>query len=136
MAAIQEQRTPKHYVDQLVFYIIDESSLLRVDPDEKLELKEQASIFLNSTITAAKTIIELPTKLYIDSLHESSRNRQDLSSVFNDQGNEFDNNKLPSLDRVSINRNPSSDNEVASKRYIDDDSDKKSIPRVNRTLEK
>ena len=44
------------------------------------------------------TIIEITTKPYVDSLHENNRNRRDLSSVFNDQDNEFDNYKLNSLD--------------------------------------
>ena len=79
--------------------------MLRLDPVEKLKLDEQASIVLNSTLTLPKTIIELPTKSYVDSLHESSRNRRDLS-VFNDQDNEFDNNKLTNLDSVVVKRNP------------------------------
>ena len=55
----------------------------------------------NFILTSPKTIIELPTKSYVDSLHESNRNRRDLSSVFNDQDNEFDNNKLTNLDSVT-----------------------------------
>ena len=59
---IDSHVTAKLYVDNA----IDESSLLRLDPDEKLNLHEQNSIFLNSTLTSPKTIIELPTKSYID----------------------------------------------------------------------
>ena len=72
---------------------VDEPSLVRLDPDEKLKLDKQGSNILNSTITLPKTIIELPTKTYVDRLHENSRYRRDLSSVFNDQGSEFDNEK-------------------------------------------
>ena len=86
---MEEQLTPKIYVDNA----IDEPSLLRLDPDKKLKLDEQDSIDLNSSLTLPKTIIEIPTENYVDSLHESSRNRRDLSSVFNDQHKEFDNNK-------------------------------------------
>ena len=43
---------------------------------------------------------------YVNNLHEINRNRRDLSSVFNDQDNEFDNNKLTNLDSVTVNRNP------------------------------
>ena len=71
----------KHYVDNT----IDESSLLRLDPDEKLKLDEQDSINLSSPETSPKAIIELTTKSYVDSSHENNRNRRDLSSVFNDQ---------------------------------------------------
>ena len=90
--------------------------MLRLDPDEKLNLVEQDSIVLNSNLTSPKTIIELPTKNYVDSLHESSRKRRDLSSVLNDQDNEFDNNKLTNLESITVNRDPSSDNELANKK--------------------
>ena len=43
---------------------------------------------------------------YVNGLHEINRSRRDLSSVFNDQDNEFDNNKLTNLDSVFVNRNP------------------------------
>ena len=49
----------------------------------------------------------MPTKPYVDSLHESKRNRLDLSSVFKNQDNESDNNKLTNLDSFTVNRNPS-----------------------------
>ena len=97
---LEEHLTPKIYVDHAISNIVAESSLLRLDPDEKLD--EQDSILLNSTLISPKTIIERPTKNYVDSLHESSRNRRDLSSVFNDQDNEFDNNKLTNLVSQSI----------------------------------
>ena len=41
---------------------------------------------------------------YIGELHEINRNRRDLSSVFNDQDNEFDNNKLTNLDSVTVKK--------------------------------
>ena len=62
----EEQLTPKLYVDQAISDGIHESSLLRLDPDEKLILDEQDSIVLISTLTLPKTIIELPTKSYVD----------------------------------------------------------------------
>ena len=79
-----DQVTSKIHVDNFVRNSVDEITLLRLDPQEKLNLDEQDSIFLNSTLTSPKTITELPTKSYVYSLHESSRNRRDLSSVFND----------------------------------------------------
>ena len=109
--------------------------MLRLDPEEKLKLDEQDSIVLNSTLTSPKTIKELPTKSYVDSLHESSRNRRDLASVFNDQDNEFDNNKLTNLDSVTVNKNPNLDNELANKKYIDDGLDKNTVLRFNQKLE-
>ena len=182
--------TAKLYVDKAISDSIDESSLLRLDPDEKLA---QDTIILNSTLSTPKTIIELPTKSYVhnkfndpsiikntdhadfnnnyldnvrmvtvtelphwpneltpkvyidralsellsyvNELHEINRNKRDLSSVFNDQDNEFDNNKLTNLDSVTVNRNPNLDNELANKKYIDDELDKNTVLRFNQTLQ-
>ena len=94
--------------------------MLSLDPDEKLNLDEQIFIFLNSTLTSPNTITELPTKSYVDSLHENSRNRRDLSSAFNDQDSEFDKNRFNNLDSITDKRDPGSDNEVSTKKYVDD----------------
>ena len=51
--------TAKLYVDNALSDGVNETSLLRLDPDEKLK---QDSIILNSTLTSPKTIIEVPTK--------------------------------------------------------------------------
>ena len=112
-----------------------EPSLLRLDLDEKLKFDEQGSIVLNSTLTSPKTIIELPTKSFVDSLHEIIRNRRDLSSVYNNQDNEFDNIKLTNLDSITANLDPSSDNEVANKVYVDDPMGQGSVLRFNQTLQ-
>ena len=190
MPAVGEHLTAKYYVDNAISKAIDESSLLRLDTDEKLT---QDTIVLNSTLTSPKTKIKLPTKNYIDNkfndpsiikntdhadfnnkyldnvrmitvtelpewpndltpkiyvdrassellsyvneLHEINRNIRDLSSVFNDQDNEFDNNKLTNLDSVTVNRNPNLDNELANKKYIDDELDKNTVLRFNQTLQ-
>ena len=71
-----------------------------------MRLDEQDSLVLYTTLTLPKTIIEVPTKSYVDSLHENSGNRGDLSTFLNDQYNEIDKNKLTNLDSVGINRNP------------------------------
>ena len=115
MPAVGEPLTAKYFVDNAISRGVDESSLLTLDPNEKIKLDEQASIIPNSTLTSPKTIIEIPTKSYVDHLHESSRNRRDLSLVFNDQDIEFDNTKLTNFNSVTVNRNPSSDNELANK---------------------
>ena len=66
--------TAKLYVDNTM----DESSLLRVDPHETLDLKNQGSIVLNSTLTSPKTLIEIPTKAYIDSLQKKMNNQEEI----------------------------------------------------------
>ena len=113
--AVREHLTPKLYVDESFCYWLDELSLLRLDPDEKSKLDERDSIVPISALTLPKLIIEMPTKSYVDSSHESRRNRRHLSSVFNDQGNEFDEKKITNLDSVTVDRDPSSDNELAKK---------------------
>ena len=72
---------------------------------------------------------------YIDNLIEINRDRRDLSSVFNDQDNEFDNNKLPNLDSITINGDPDLDNELSSKKYVDDSIAEGTLVRFNLTLE-
>ena len=89
--------------------------MLRSDPDRKLRLDEQDSIVLDSSLTLPKTIIELPTENYVDSLYVKSRKRRGSSTVFNEQKIEFDKIKLTNLCSVTVNRNPSSDKEVSKK---------------------
>ena len=80
----------KLYVDDTIPNRLDESTLLRLDPDEKLKLDEQDSIVLNSTLTSPRTIIELPTKAYIDGLHqENERSRRDLGIDFYDESSDL-----------------------------------------------
>ena len=94
------------------------SSLLRLDPDEKLKLDEQNSKFLNSTLTPPKTVKETPLKPYVDSLYQINRNSRDLSSVENDQVNEVGNIKSTKVGSITINRDLSSDNELANKKVM------------------
>ena len=62
----EEELTLKYYVDNPISDGLDEPSLLRLDPDEKMKLDEQVSIVLNSTLTLPKTKIELPAKIYVN----------------------------------------------------------------------
>ena len=59
---LEEQLTPKIYVDPAISEGVDDSSLLRLDPDEKLRFDERGTILLNSTLTSPKTVIELSIK--------------------------------------------------------------------------
>ena len=135
MPAVREHLTPKYSVDQAISYNVYETTLLRLNPDEELDLYEQNCIVLTSTLTSSRMEIELPTKSYVDNLHEINRKRRNLSSVFNDQDNEFKNNKLINLDSIRINREPSSDDEPANKNYVDDSIGASNILRFNQTLE-
>ena len=79
--------------------------------------------------------MENPTKSYVDSLYENSRNNCDLSTVFNDQYNAFDNNKLTNLDSFNVTENPASNDELVNKKHLEDELDKSTILRFNLTLE-
>ena len=135
MPAVGEHLTAKYYVYHAIFHSVNESSLLGLDLYEKLKQDEQDSIVLISTLSSPKTIIEIPTKSYVDSLHQINWNRRDLLSVFNDQDNELDNKKLTNLDSVTVNRNPISDNEISRKKYIDDSIVEGTLFRFIQTLE-
>ena len=87
--------------------------MLRLNPNGQLKLDEQYSIILNSTLTSSKTLTEKPIKTY--NSYENKRIRRDLSSVFSNQDNDFDNPELINLDSVTVNREPNSDKGVAKK---------------------
>ena len=135
MPAVREHLTPKNYVDQLIFYRMDELSLLRLDTNEELNPDEKDSIFRISSLTSPETIIGLPTKNYVDSWHEIRRNRRDLSPVSNDQDIEFDTNNLTKLDSITANRNPNLDNRLANKKHVDDSIGEGNVLRCNQTLQ-
>ena len=91
---------------------------MKSDPNEELKADEQDSIFLISTLTFSKPIIELPTRVYVNSLQQNNRNRRLLSLVVNDEDKEIDENKLTKLDSLTVNNNPDSDEELANKKKI------------------
>ena len=81
-----EHLTPKLYVDNAISDSVDESSLLRLDTKGKIHYGKLDSIFVNTSVTSPRTIIELPTKSYVDSLHgENERSRRDLGLDFYDE---------------------------------------------------
>ena len=76
---------------------------------------------------------EVITKAYVDQFHqENERSRRDIGIDFydescdlvkNNQDNDLRDNKLTNIDSVTVNRNRSSDNELANKLYIDNELD-------------
>ena len=55
--------------------------------------------------------------------------------VKNDQENIFNDKKLPNLDSITINTQPTSNNEVANKKYVDDSIGNGNVLRFNQTLQ-
>ena len=137
---IDSHLTAKLYVDNS----IDEVSLVRNNKDNDFSnynLTNINSITLNKQ---AENDNEVITKAYVDQFHqENERSRRDLGIDFSDessdlvknnQDNNLNDNKLTNIDSITVNRNPISDNEVANKKYLDDELDKNTILRFNQTL--
>ena len=138
---IDSHLTPKLYVDNA----IDEQSLVRNIQDNDFNnynLTNIKSITLNKQ---AENDNEVITKAYVDQFHqENDRLRRDAGLDFydesnylvkNDQDNDLNDNKLTNLDSITVNGNPSSENDVSNKKYIDDELDKNTILRFNQTLQ-
>ena len=53
----------------------------------------------------------------------------------NIQDKDLNDKKFTNLDSITVNKNPSSDNEIVNKKYIDDEIDKTTVPIFNQTLE-
>ena len=110
MPAVGEHLTAKYYVDNAISKAIDESSLLRFDPDEKLE---QDSIILISTLTSPKTKLEIPTKNYVDS------KLNDPSIIKNTDHVDFNDKILDNVHSIKVNYYPTLDEQLTPKFYVD-----------------
>ena len=123
---------------------IDEPSLVRNNRDNNFgnyNLTNINSVTLNKQ---AENDNEVITKAYVDQFHqENERSRRDLGIDFynesndlvkNNQDNDLNDKKLTNIDSITINRNPTIDNEVSNKKYIDSELDKNTIVRFNQTL--
>ena len=88
---------------------------------------------------------EVVTKSYVDQFHNNNeRNRRDVGLSFyneetylvkNNQDNNLNNNKLTNINSITINNNPTDDNHVTNKKYIDNEINKNTIVRFNQTLQ-
>ena len=137
---IDSHLTPKLYVDTE----IDQSSLVRNNQDNDFNnnnLTNINSITLNNQAVNDNQVI---TKAYVDQFHqENERSRRDVGLDFynesndlvkNNQDNDFNDNKLTNINSIIINNNPTDDNHVCNKKYIDEEIDKNTIVRFNQTL--
>ena len=96
------------------------------------------SITLNKQ---AENDYEVITKAYVDQFHqENERSRRDVGLDFydessdlvkNNQDNDLNDNKLTKINSITINNNPTDDNHVSNKKYIDEELDKNTIVRLN-----
>ena len=138
---IDNHLTAKLYVDTE----IDQSSLVRNNQDDDFgnyNLTNINSITLNKQ---AENDNEVITKAYVDQFHqENERSRRDLGIDFynesddivkNNQDNDLNDNKLTNINSITINTNPTDDNHVSNKKYIDNELDRNTIVRFNQTLQ-
>ena len=139
---IDSHLTPKLYVDNA----IDEESLVRNNQDNVFNNNNLTNINSITLNKQAENDNEVITRAYVDQFHnDNDRNRRDLGLSFcneevdlvrNNQDNDFNDNndnKLTNIDSITVNRNPTSDDEVSNKKYVDDELDKNTILRFNQT---
>ena len=123
---------------------IDKPSLVRNNQDNDFgnyNLTNISSITLNKQPENDNEVI---TKAYADQFHqENERSRRDLGIDFynesndlvkNNQDDDFNDNKLTNIDSITINKNPTLDNQVSNKKYIDDSIGEGTLLRFNQTL--
>ena len=138
---INSHLTAKLYVDNS----IDEPSLVRNNQHNDFDnytITNVNSITLNTQAVNDNHVI---TKAYVDQFHqENERSRRDLGiNFYNEstdimkinQDNDLNDKNLLNLDSVTVNGDPSSDNEVSNKKYVDDELDKNTVVRFIQTLQ-
>ena len=122
---IDSHPTAKLYVDTE----IDQSSLVRNNQDNDFNNYNLTNINSISLNTQAVNDNQVITKSYVDQFHqENGRSRRDLSIDFydesndlveNNQDNDFNDNKLTNINTITINNNPTDNNHVSNKKYVD-----------------
>ena len=130
----------KNYVDNS----IDERSLIRNNKNNDFgnyNLTNINSITLNNQPINDNEVV---TKSYVDQFHnDNERSRRELGIDFynesnilvkNNQDNDLNDKKLTNINSITINNNPTDDNHVCNKKYIDNELDKNTIVRFYQTL--
>ena len=133
---IDSHLTPRLYVDNS----IDESSLVRNNKDNDFSNYNLTNINSINLNTQAVNDNQVITKAYVDQFHnDNERNRRDVGLSFyneevdlvkNNQDNDFNDNKLININSITINNNPTDDNHVSNKNYIDDELNKNTICKI------
>ena len=146
--SIQDACT-KIYVDNIfrndIDNAIDETALVRNNQDNDFNNKNLTNVKSITLNFQAVNDNEVITKSYVDLSHqEFERSRRDAGLDFynessdlvkNKQDNDLNDKKLTNLGSITNDRNPTSDSEVSNKNYIDDELDKNTIVRLNKTLQ-
>ena len=135
---IEYHSTAKQNVDNS----INEPSLVRNNQDNNFNNFNLTNINSNNLNTQTVNDNQVITKAYVDQGNQRSRRDVGINvyndsndSLKNNQDNDFDDNKITNFYSIPVNRDPSSDNELSNKKYIDDELDKKIILEFNQTLD-
>ena len=109
MPAVGEHLTAKYYVDNA----IDESSIVRNNKDNDFGNYNLTNIISNTLNKQAENENEVITEAYVDQFHqENERSRRDVGLDFynessdlvkNNKDNDLNDNKLTTLDSVTVN---------------------------------
>ena len=110
MPQIDSLLTAKLYVDNAISDGVNESSLLRLHPDEKLK---QDTIILNSTLSTPKMLTELPTTNYVNKKFD------DPSFLKNTDHVDFNDKYLDNIIWIKVNNMPERKNDLTPKLYVD-----------------
>ena len=129
--------TPKVYVDNTM----NDSTIVRNIQNNDFNNNNLTNINSITLNKQAENDNEVITKAYVDQFHqENERSRRDLGNDFynessevvkNNQNIDFNDNKLMNINSITINNNPTDDNHVSNKKYIDNQLDKDTIVRLN-----
>ena len=107
---IDSHLTAKLFFDNTISDGVNESSLLRLDLDNKFK---QDSIILNSTLTSPKTTLEIPTKTYVDNKFN------DPSIIKNTDHVDFNDKTLDNIHSIKVNSFPTLEDHLTPKTYVD-----------------
>ena len=135
-----QDASSKNYVDNL----FNDSSIVKNNKDNDFNNHNLTNINSITLNKQAENDNEVITKAYVDQFHdENERNRRDIGLDFyessnlvkNNQDNDFNDKKLTNIKSIKINNNPSDNDHVSNKKYIDDELDKNTLVRFNQTLQ-
>ena len=111
--------TPKVYVDNAIHEII---SIVRNNQNNDFNIYNLTNINSITLNTHAVNDNHVITKAYVDQFHQDNeQSRRDLGIDFyngskdlvkNHQDNDFNDNKLINIDSITVNRDPTLDNEL------------------------
>ena len=112
-STILEHITAKIYVDRAIHDGVKKSSLIRLDPDEKLKLDVQDPVVLKFSSTLSTTMLEKPTNSNVDDKFN------DLSIIRNTALVDFNNKNLVKVRFVKLKSLPAVREHLTLKFYVE-----------------